>query len=227
MKKFFILSIAITCLSTFSMYKVADAAFINTWDTQVTFQNENQPLSMESFEGIGLGFTSTQLTVGGITISEDSLTNLEVIQGSNGVTEGNQALRTLLNDGESITFAFSSQIHKFGVNITYWGTAGAQAFTFYDDLGNSIEALNATTNPAGGGIRYFFGVRSDVKFSTAMFTQTGGGIADDIVFDELYYGVSPQPVPEPTTIALLGIGLVGLAGAEVRRRRKRKAVDNS
>lgn len=40
-------------------------------------------------------------------------------------------------------------------------------------------------------------------------------------------GSDPEPTPEPATVALLGIGLAILTGAELRRRLKKKAVDKS
>ncbi len=42
-----------------------------------------------------------------------------------------------------------------------------------------------------------------------------------------YKSGGTAPIPEPATVALLGIGIVGLAGAEVRRRRKKKVVEKS
>ncbi len=48
---------------------------------------------------------------------------------------------------------------------------------------------------------------------------------DSLTGEKIFFSsnLDIEPVPEPTTIALLGIGILGLAGAEARRRRKAKS----
>ncbi len=91
--------------------------------------------------------------------------------------------------------------------------------------GNFAEAsLTYTANVGDPGIGELLGI---------WLVNSGGGKGYQVNWDNVRLTAAgsqfgeTSSIPEPDTIALLGIGLAGLAGAEVRRKRKKNAVDKS
>jgi hypothetical protein len=75
----------------------------------------------------------------------------------------------------------------------------------------SQEVLNSSTGE-------FFGFVSSEAFSSVLFTEgtQPSGIQETFNMDDLVY----SPVPETTSILMVGTGLLAMAGLLVRRRHK-------
>jgi len=77
------------------------------------------------------------------------------------------------------------------------------------NYGTIADLTNVTVQDPSNPSVLFAGTARSIGF---------GGVANQIVFDDVTFGTDvPGEVPEPGTLALLGLGLVGAAAA---RRRK-------
>jgi|APSaa5957512535_1039671.scaffolds.fasta_scaffold00799_22 probable HAF family extracellular repeat protein len=125
--------------------------------------------------------------------------------------------------GDGDFFSEALDVSGDGSVVVGRGRGGFGEAFVWDGI-NGMQSLSTIltgsgVDMTGWNLWYATGISDDGQ-TIVGYGKNPDGIQEAYVVN---LGAEVQPVPEPTTIALLGIGLVGLAGAEVRRRRKKRA----
>ncbi|MFN8057769.1 MAG: PEP-CTERM sorting domain-containing protein [Vicinamibacterales bacterium] len=107
-----------------------------------------------------------------------------------------------------VTFTFPTPIFVFGIDITGAGNTNAM-FTAYTNRG---DTAHSALNPfPGSTTTQFIGFSTDQPFTSI----TISGVGQDVGFDSMRF--VKTNIPEPVTLALLAVGVFGVA-AHLRRR---------
>jgi hypothetical protein len=147
------------------------------------------------------------------------LPGLTINSSAQSYTVGGGILHDRLTPGGTNTvFSFDSNIQAFGGLWDLAGPGGVGLGILVTLSNGEVLSQEIPDNIAGG----FWGFISTVAFNSIdLASGSQGGSAETYELDSVYYSSSiaplPSTIPEPSTIAILGLALMGLASRRLKK----------
>jgi hypothetical protein len=189
----------------------------NSNAAQAAFSAAVGPTTLVTFESLPLGGFSSITIAPGVTLSDPgggldirnvSAGSPDALFGYNTTAGGSQFVG-YPGSNTTVHFAFTTPINSFGAYFTgiQSQASGQETLTFNDGSTETINLPN-TSMPNGGAsfVGFFDPGASITGVDITMFNDITG--IDDVQFGN----GAAAATPEPSTLALLGLGIAGLAG---------------
>lgn len=180
--------------------------------------------------GLGIMFTE-KATAGLITTGFTGIVDEVYDDGTNiwGLDVGSTFYGSVTyDDSVLLGIGFEDVYLGFGTGNSLTLILGGIPYDETDDVGYfDVEAFPwlVLTDGEATGIDYIFTWDDGQDGGSFYFESDGFWYAENSSFElvaEGTYGFQAEPVPEPSTIALLSVGIVGLLGGAARKKYKRK-----